>query len=438
MATWLDQLKTASFRGVSFQLDSIDISAGENLVVQEYPFEDLPSVTRMGEAAEMIRISAYVIGPDYQDRRENLRAALHNVPADGGELVHPTAGTIRVHVADKYSIKEAPLTQGCVVRFDITFVRAKVRVWDQPVADPSEEAKAAARKARDAAADEFEAGFKLAGAPGWVQERVVGRVSASLDKAWDGLQVATRDITDLNDQAVGVFQVLRNGMQDLVRSPREFAGALNELFTLPGDLEAAAGASFRGAFEGLFNLGSNLPNSAFEVSLVTIEGLVMAGMGDGDALARDTAAQKALAELQAQSDRLFETLATAAWVETVASMDLDGYDQALTLRARIKAQCTSLLMRASSSQASQGLAASSWYDSVTALLGASLNDLLSRSRNLARLTTYTPKHTTSIWLISYELYGTTEWADEVWSMNPAIEHPMLVPPGQELRVVRHD
>lgn len=438
VTTWLAQLKPASFRGVSFQIDSIDVSAGENLVLQEYPFQDLPSVTRMGEAAELVRVSAYVVGPDYQAQRENLRAALHNVPANGGELVHPTAGTMRVHVAEKYSIKEAPISQGCVVRFDITFVRAQVRVWGEPVPDPSEQAKEAAQKARDAALDEFEAGFKLAGAPGWVQARVVTRVSASLEKAWDGLQVATRNITDLNDQAVGAFQVLRNGMQELVRTPRAFAGAVNELFALPGELTAATGASFRGAFEGLFDLGSNLPNNAFEVSLVTLEGLVMAGMGDGDALTRDTAAQKALADLQAQSDRLFETLALAAWVEVVASVDLDGYDQALALRSRVKSQCTGMLMRASHSQASQGLASSSWYDSVTALLGASLNDLLSRSRDLARLTTYTPTHTTSIWLVSYELYGTTEWADEIWSMNPGIEHPMLVPPGRELRVVRHD
>ena len=60
--TWLDQLQRASFRGVPFQVDTIDHSAGDNVVMREYPFQDLPTVFRMGEAAEEIKLSAYVIG----------------------------------------------------------------------------------------------------------------------------------------------------------------------------------------------------------------------------------------------------------------------------------------------------------------------------------------------------------------------------------------
>ena len=41
-----------------------------------------------------------------------LHEALRQVLTGEGELVHPTAGTIRVFVAGKYSIKEAPAAEG--------------------------------------------------------------------------------------------------------------------------------------------------------------------------------------------------------------------------------------------------------------------------------------------------------------------------------------
>ena len=55
---WFDQLTTASFRGVAFQVDTIDVTAGDNTVVREYPFQDLPTVFRMGEGVEEIKFSA--------------------------------------------------------------------------------------------------------------------------------------------------------------------------------------------------------------------------------------------------------------------------------------------------------------------------------------------------------------------------------------------
>lgn len=440
MTAWLEQLQPASFRDVPFQVDSIEVQAGENLVLREYPFQDLPGVFRMGLAAEEIRFSAYVIGPDYQAKRDALRAVLVNVPREGGVLVHPTAGAMRAHVAGKFTIKEAPVSEGCVVRFDIAFVRAEVFQYPKPTASTTAAAMAAGDAAKAAAEDEFAAGFGLGGAPGWVQERVVDRVKASLDVAWSGLKTVTAGLGDFTDQTIGTYQVLSSGLNDLVRDPRALGGMLSELMTLPVDLNAATSASFQSAFEGLFNLGSSLPNNAFEARVVPPEGegLVMLGLGDPDLLSADTSAQRSLATLQGQADQLFSTLATAAWVQAVAATELTGYDQALRLRSRIYQQCQALLLRSSTSAAPRSLPTEHWHAAVAGLMGAALTDLQARSRDLARLTTYTPQATLSIWTISHRLYGTAEWADEIWAMNPHIEHPMLVPPGRPLRVVRHD
>jgi len=69
---------------------------------------------------------------------------------------------------------------------------------------------------------------------------------------------------------------------------------------------------------------------------------------------------------------------------------------------------------------------------------AALADLQARSRDLVRLTSYTPESWQPVWFISHRLFGTADYADEILDMNPHITHPLLVPPGRPLRIMRHD
>lgn len=432
---WTDQLQPASFRGVPFHVDSVEVSGGDNIVVREYPFGDLPTTFRMGAAAEEIRFSAYVIGDDYIAQRNALIKALEG----DGVLVHPTSGAIRVAVGGKYTYKEAPTTEGGIVRFQLSFVRAEARRYPQAAPSGPATAAAAADAVKASAADRFAAGFDWRSAPGWVQSRVVDRVNSVLDTAWAGIKVATADLGDFTDGVIGSYQVLRSGLSSTMGTPRALAGAVGELFTLPTDLSDASSRAFQSAFEGLFDLESKVPNRAFEVAVVPPvgEGLVLLGAGDGDALASDTLAQQQLRRLQDQVDQLVESLATAAWVQAVTARDLAGYDEAMSLRATAYKQCTGLLARVSSAAPAATLPASSLYDGLVALLTSVQADLQERSRELARLTQFTPRTAMSIWSISYRLYGTADYAEEIAAMNPHIQHPMLVPPGRPLRVVRH-
>ena len=141
---WLAQLRPASFRGVVFQVDTVDVTAGDNLVVRDYPFQDLPTVFRMGAGREDIKFSAYVIGDDYDVQRDTLREALTGVgtlPASG-ILVHPTAGTQLAIVSERFVIKENPVAMGGMARFDLSFVRAETRRYPVSVANTGAQASA--------------------------------------------------------------------------------------------------------------------------------------------------------------------------------------------------------------------------------------------------------------------------------------------------------
>ena len=433
--SWLDQLQPASFRGVAFHVDTVDVSAGDHVVLREYPFQDLPTVFRMGEAAEEIRFSAYVIGDDYDEQRDALRQVL----SGEGVLVHPTAGSIRCFVAGKYSIKEAPTAEGGMARFDLTFVRAQPRRYPVGSTNTEADARAKAAAAKAAARDQFAAQWSLVAEPGWVADRAVDRVRKSIETQWAQIAAASKQLGDVNSNLIAAHQELAAGLDGLVSAPRQLGDNIATLFELPAELETAAARDLQGAFAWMFTVANRIAATDFETVVMPPvgTGLVMYGTGNAAVLSVDSATRARLAGLTAASDRLFEALATAAWVEATTWVDLANYDEALTLRAAAAAQFERLLLLASADTAQSELPAQSWHDAVLALYGATLTDLQARSRDLVRLGSYTPQGWEPVWLISYKLYGTPDYADELLAMNEHIEHPLLVPPGRPLRLVRH-
>jgi len=432
--SWLDQLQQASWRGVPFHVDSVEVRAGDNIVLREYPFANLPSVFRMGTAAETIKFSAYLIGPDYQEQRDRLRQVL----TGEGVLVHPTAGSMRATVADLYTMTEAPLREGTVVRFDLTFVRAEVRTYPAARVQTQAVAKAAAQAAKAAAVDQFGAEFSLKGSQAWVQSQVVDRLGEVTDGVWGRIKGVTSGLSGYTDEIVGSYQVLRGGLLDLVSTPAALAGAVSELFTLPDDLASGAGATFRSAYQSVFGIGSNTTSADFETVVQPSSGkLAMFGQGASADLYVGTDARRELEHLNGAADRLVNVLALASWVEAMASDELAGYDEVLGQRRWLYERCTGLLMAASSSSAAASQPGANWHDAVLQMLTTAQADMIARGADRARLSAYTPRVCMSIWQLSYLLYGTADWADEIMTMNPHIVHPLLVPAGKAVRVVQH-
>ncbi len=433
---WLDQLRPASFRGVAFHVDTIEHSAGDSVVLREYPFQDLPTVFRMGEAAEEIRFSAYVIGDDYQAERDALRDVL----SGEGVLVHPTAGSLRVFVNGKYTLREAPTAEGGMARFDLSFVRAEPRRYPQGGGASNEEAAIKAAAAKVAARDAFAAQWSLQGKPGWVADQAVARVRDALGATWGKLSQATQALSDFNSAVIGNYQALVSGLNSLVQTPRQLADQVATLFELPAELTQGGARQFRAAFQWVFDLDQRLSKTGFEQLVVPAvgAGLVMYGAGRAEQVGTSSSSQQQLAELTAASDQLIESLACAAYVEAAARIELDSYDEAMSMRQVLDSQIARLMQESSTAPAAAQMPLTSWHDAMLGLQTAALADLQARSRDLVRLTSYTPHSWQPVWFVSYQLFGTAAYADEILAMNPHIRHPLLVPPGRALRIVRHD
>jgi prophage DNA circulation protein len=99
--SWRDKYRQASFRGIPFNIEKVFDKKGNRLAIHEFPGRNKPKIKNMGKAVRFIQSEAFLIGPDYLDQLANLTAALDK--SGPGILVHPFFGDILVEI-NQYGI----------------------------------------------------------------------------------------------------------------------------------------------------------------------------------------------------------------------------------------------------------------------------------------------------------------------------------------------
>ena len=94
----MSDLRSASFRGVRFDVDARTVTVGRRVVLHEYPQRVTPYAEDLGRKARRYKVDAFIIGSDSAIRRDLLLAALEK--PGPGQLVHPDFGTLMVVVPD--------------------------------------------------------------------------------------------------------------------------------------------------------------------------------------------------------------------------------------------------------------------------------------------------------------------------------------------------
>jgi prophage DNA circulation protein len=421
---WVKQLRQASWRDVPFQVDTVDITAGENTVLREYPFQDLPTVFSMGPAAEEIKFSAYVIGDDYLDKLEALRAVLKG----DGILVHPTQASIRCYQHGKYTIKEAPTKEGGIARLDLTFIRGEERRYPVGKVNSAEQLAANSAATKQSVTEKFVTSFNTSGSPGWSLDNLRTGMRGAFETVWSSVSAVQKEMDYVDNLVV---QFITSPTNELFGLKDTIGNMVSSIMKTPENI-ATSDASYM--FGSLRSLWSDKPSSSVAssyqssgISTSAASGTrLTAALQSASSPYRTETRQKEADAFQSLTD-LFEGMATISAAEAVAQIELDNYDQALALRQDFNAQFGKMLRR--------GVAD---HELLMRLHTAVLADLQQRSQDLARITTYTPQTWQPVLYISYRLFGTVQWADEIMAMNPHIRNPLLVPPGKPLRIVKRD
>ena len=194
----------ASFRGVSFWVETSDLSVGRRTVTHQYPQRDEPFTEDLGRAAREYRFSAFVLGDDYIEQAKKLREALEKPGA--ATLVHPEFGEIQVVAQPGASMSFSQSMRR--VNFSLAFVEAGLNAFPTPEGASQQASRAAADKVSEAAAESFEDSLTLDDIEDFVEDALSGDLLDALDIISNAeiakvLDFADR-VSDLAQDAIGL------------------------------------------------------------------------------------------------------------------------------------------------------------------------------------------------------------------------------------------
>jgi prophage DNA circulation protein len=152
---WVDKLRPASFRGVPFGVFESQIQFGRRVAVHEYPYRDTVWVEDLGRLGKRIAFAAFIVGGDCIEQRDRLIKACEDpAAAEGGELVHPTLGRIKVSLLDPVTCVER-WDRGRMFEIGFSFLEQGERKFPTSAVSTGDAVEAAAGGAQAAAKKSF-------------------------------------------------------------------------------------------------------------------------------------------------------------------------------------------------------------------------------------------------------------------------------------------
>lgn len=395
MASWRDKLRKASFRGVEFEVPDDTSEGGRRLAVHEFPQKDIPYAEDLGLKARKYQVEAYVIGADFQARRDALIKALEE--KGPGALVHPHYGETKVAVESMRIVHTN--REGGMARFSISFIAAGENRYPTQIADTRSAVKSRAVLGRARTIENFARRLQLGGFPGFVRTDAQQTLTGMLGQ----IEGQARQLTGAGDEAAGMARDVtsfRNMLPTMLANPFGVASSYSNLLSA---LKGLAPTRPRAVYGSYLNLAS-------------------LGLGSTQ-IPATTPSRLAVAENQAAIADLTHQLALVEAAQMSSTIDFDSRQQAFEVR-------DDLALRLDEAMAE---APDDVFRSLADLRVAVINDIGARASGYPALVSYTPAATHPALAIANRLYGDAGVADELIGRN-RIRHPGFVPGGVPMEV----
>ncbi len=404
MASWRDKLRPASFRGVPFEVEGDKVPVGRRVVTHEYPGKNVPYVEDMGRVTREYKITAFVIGADYMDKRDKLLTA---VETEGeGELVHPWLGTLKV----KAGVGEMSHSwaEGGMARFDLSFTESGELVNPTTKVNTGKVASSAGAALAEGGLTRFEKAMATVNAA----QVTVSQISKGVAGAYGALQQYAAPIT----AAIGSVQ---NFASLILNGPAELTGIIRGVL-----------ATATGAFSGFGGFDTGLSSLFGKASTVASLGDLAPPQGEAAAAVHDAVVK--LTQDLLIADTVKEVgempMATApAPLPSVPTVDVQV--QQPIERPEIPVADDVLEVRDQITEAiwDQAQAAPQrHYQLLTDARIQVARHLAAVARPAVRLTTVTPGEPVPALVLAYARYGDATRADEIVVRNRA-SHPGFLP-----------
>lgn len=385
--SWRDNLLPASFRGVAFEVEAVELSTGRRVSVHQFPQKDDPYPEDMGRKAREYPVTGFVVGDDYMAQRDALLKALEQEGA--GELVHPSYGTMQVVSIDTRE-REDFIKEGRVARFDITFVEAGKLVFPTSTISTGENVKASSAKVMSTISSLFAKRYSVDSLPDWAR-RVAG------DDVANALSSARGLVAQADSSGSWLSQFDEKAEEAAVQTSS--SSALSETVTSAvTKSDSATGSDTLGAVTRWAASGEQGIAAPTETS-------------GTDAVSKRVDQNKAAVRDLVRGGLLAQGAAS------LADMDVTVYDDAMAARKAITRAIDDEMLLTTSDEAYQA-----WSD----LRAKVHSDLTERAKNAARLKEIVLPQTTSSLVVAYDLYEDAGRDNEIVARN-AIRHPSFVP-----------
>lgn len=395
-APWEKAMVQASFRGVPFEVESLDETGGHNLASHNWIDSDDAATENTSRKEDGYSVEGYLWGDDCLEAKKKLREAFKQ--RGPGEYQDRWGDKHWVNV-ETWGFRHVLQDGGWVV-VRVEFKEAGTKAQPTTSLDTRAAVAEQADMALDASVGSFESGFDTAG-PGFIGDDAValmGDLSGGLSSASARLASVGRPLATFQRSA----SALVGGARSLIATPATLAGNLRGLI---GNLLALAPSS-RSRYATAQSV-AGLPASWSQVSATTAS------------RSRQAANRQSLAALVRQ-------VAVIEAARSSADMDFATYDEAVATRNSLSNALTSEIRTTNNDALKTRL---------RLLNAAMVRDINLRGADLTKLSEITPATTLPALVVAHQILGDATRASEILSRNPSIKDPLAVPGGRALKVL---
>lgn len=427
-------LRTASLRGVPFQVNDSEFAAGRRVQVHEYPQRNRPYTEDLGRASREVSVEGFLIGADYIAQANRLLAALET--AGPGTLVHPWLGSMQVSLQEPARVR---FDSGLgVATVSMRFVESGELEFPSPTSSTQAVSRLTADALASAAVTDFAQGFSVAGFQSFVSAAAQGQLGSMLGFLGAG------QIAQLLGTAMGVATLVTQAAS-FVSNPARLGQTLLNALGLSG--AAGAVAAWSGVVKLVVSAVGSSPmqspqptaNATPSRQRINANAGALTGLGRQLLLAqavgisslvgsRQDNAQAGIAALTQQDEGtsgIVTVLPSGIVVQTIA-----GITQPQPVAQQVT-QETVLAVRDTllgALDAEVLVCGDAVYDALQEARTAVYADLTRRAQSLDKLTTWTATEVMPALAVAYELYADATRDAEIVLRN-GIRHPGFVPPA---------
>ena len=389
-----DNLRPASFRGVLFQVETTELAAGRRTQLHEYPQRDKPYVEDLGRAARDLNFAGFVVGDDYIDQANALLGALEE--PGPGTLIHPWFGTLTVSIKDTARVSfDAALGQA---RFSMSFVESGELEFPSSETSTQAASRIAASDLEKASVESFADRFSIKGFQDFVAAAANGNLGDML-----GI-VSASEIGKVLGYANSLANTVSTAIA-LVSNPSSLGWKIMGAFGLSG--LATTVAAWSNIVRSLSRVGSSSKIDAPGVPVVYTPSRQQAYV---NACAVNALGRQALIAQAVGASSLVGTTVDSSAKPVISYADM----------VAVRNELIAVIDRESLTASDQV------YAALMKARASVWNDLTTRARESARLTTLTPNEVMPALVLAYDYYEDASRDTDIVARN-GIRHPGFVP-----------